>query len=176
LGQLFLASPGQINFLVPAATATGRAQFTVTSASGALATGAADVASVTPSIFAVGGTTVAAAVAVRVAPGGAQTPVAVFECVAATCTATPIDLGSAGDSVFVTLFGTGLRKNSGLTNVRATIGGVDAPVAFAGAQGEFAGLDQVNLQISGSLAGQGNVPVIVTVDGQTTNTVTINIR
>jgi uncharacterized protein (TIGR03437 family) len=53
---------------------------------------------------------------------------------------------------------------------------VDAPVAFAGAQGEFAGLDQVNLQIPASLAGRGNVPVIVTVDGQTTNTVTINIR
>ena len=147
LGQMFLASPGQVNFLLPAATPAGRAQITVTSASGAVATGSVDVAAVTPSIFSLGGTTVAAAVAVRVAPGGAQSPVAVFQCAGTTCTAAPIDLGSAGDSVFLTLFGTGLRKNSGLGNVRATIGGADAPVAFAGAQGEFAGLDQVNVQI-----------------------------
>jgi uncharacterized protein (TIGR03437 family) len=177
LGQLFLAAPGQVNFLVPNATASGRAQVTVTSASGALATAAVDIAPVTPSIFAVGGTNVAAAVAVRVSAGGAQTPVAVFQCVgASTCSASPIDLGSAGDSVFVTLFGTGLRKNSGLANVHATIGEVDAPVAFAGAQGEFAGLDQINVQIPGSVRGRGDVPVVLTIEGQTTNTVTINVR
>ena len=177
LGQLFLASPGQVNFLVPAATATGKAQVTVTSASGALATTAVDIAPVLPSIFALGGTNVAAAVAVRVAAGGAQTPVAVFQCSSATAaSASPIDLGSEGDSVFVTLFGTGLRKNSGLANVRATIGGVDAPVAFAGAQGEFAGLDQVNLQLPVSLRGRGDVSVTLTVDGVTSNPVNINVR
>jgi uncharacterized protein (TIGR03437 family) len=120
--------------------------------------------------------TVAAAVAVRVAPGGAQTPVAVFQCSGATCTTAPIDLGNTGDSVFVTFFGTGLRKNTGLANVRATVGGIDAPVAFAGAQGEFAGLDQLNLQIPATLRGRGDVPVVFTIDGQTTNSVTINVR
>jgi len=176
LGQMFLASPSQVNFLLPAATSAGRAQITVTSASGAVATGSVDVAAVTPSIFSLGGTTVAAAVAVRVNLVGTQSPVAVFQCAGSTCTAATIELGSAGDQVFLTLFGTGLRKNSGLGNVRATIGGADAPVFFAGAQGEFAGLDQVNLQIPISLRGRGDVPVVVTVDGQTTNTVNINVR
>jgi uncharacterized protein (TIGR03437 family) len=92
------------------------------------------------------------------------------------CTATPIDLGAETDIVVVTLFGTGLRKNTDLTRVRATIGGVDAPVLFAGAQGQFAGLDQVNLQLSRSLQGRGEVPIILTVDGQTANTSTINVR
>jgi uncharacterized protein (TIGR03437 family) len=176
LSQLFLAAPGQVNFLIPAATANGQAQITVTSSSGALANGTVNVVAVAPSIFAVGGTNVAAAVAVRVSSSGAQTPVSVFQCAGASCSATPIDLGSAGDTVSITLFGTGLRKNSGIGNTHATIGGVDAPVAFAGAQGEFAGLDQINMQIPASIRGRGSVPVVVAVDGQTTNTVTINVQ
>jgi uncharacterized protein (TIGR03437 family) len=177
LGQLFLAAPGQVNFLLPAATADGRAQITFTSASGGVATGTVDVSPVTPSIFALGGTNVAAAVAVRVAASGGQSPVAVFQCNGASaCIASPIDLGPAGDAVFVTLFGTGLRKNSGLANVRATIGGTDVPAAFAGAQGEFAGLDQINIQIPASLRGKGEASITVTADGQTSNAVTINVR
>jgi uncharacterized protein (TIGR03437 family) len=172
-----LASPGQINFLLPAATSNGKAQITVTSASGVTATASVDVSAVMPSIFSLGGSAnVAAAVAIRVAEDGTQTPVAVFQCTASGCTASPIDRGGAGDSVFLTLFGTGLRKNSGLSNVRATIGGVDAPVAFAGAQGEFAGLDQINLQLPASLRGRGDVAIILTVDGVTTNSVNINVR
>ncbi len=37
----------------------------------------------------------------------------------------------------------------------AKIGGVDAQVVFAGPQGEFAGLDQVNLRLPDGLAGRG---------------------
>ena len=40
LAQMFYASAGQVNFLVPAATAIGRAQVTVNSANGARATAA----------------------------------------------------------------------------------------------------------------------------------------
>jgi uncharacterized protein (TIGR03437 family) len=176
LGQMFLASPGQVNFFLPAPTAAGPAQITVTSANGSVATGTVDVAAVQPSIFALSGTTVAAAVAVRVSSVGVQTPVAVFQCTGSACSAAPMDLGAAGDSVFLTLFGTGLRKNSGLANVRATIGGATASVVFAGAQGEFPGLDQVNVQVPDSLRGRGEIALAITVDGQTTNTVTINVR
>jgi uncharacterized protein (TIGR03437 family) len=171
-----LASPGQINFQVPTSTSSGKAQVTVTGASGAVATGTVDINAVNPSIFALPGGSVAAAVAVRVNVVGTQTPLAVFQCTGSSCTATPMDIGGAGDTVFLTLFGTGLRKNSGLANVYATIGGADAPVAFAGAQGEFAGLDQINVQIPTSLRGRGDVPIVLTVDGLTSNTVSINIR
>ena len=54
--------------------------------------------------------------------------------------------------------------------------GVDAPVNFAGAQGSLVGLDQVNLQLSRSLIGRGEVDVALTVDGKTANTVRINIK
>jgi uncharacterized protein (TIGR03437 family) len=176
LGQMVFAGPEQVNFLVPAATAPGRAQITAISRSGASATGAVDIATVAPSVFAMPGGRTAAAVAVRAAAGGTQTNVPVFECSAGNCVTTPIDLGAAGDTVVVLFFGTGLRKNSGVANVRASIGGVDAPVLFAGAQNEFAGLDQLNVQLPASLRGRGEVPVVFTVDGQQTNSVNISIR
>jgi len=49
-------------------------------------------------------------------------------------------------------------------------------VAYAGPQPQFAGLDQVNLYVPRSLAGAGEVPVILTVDGVTANVVTVNIK
>ena len=108
------------------------------------------------------GSSVAAAVAIRVAAGGAQTNLNVFQCsAAATCSATPIDLGATTDTTVVVFFGTGLRK-AVPANVRATIGGVDAPVLFAGPQGEFVGLDQINVQLpvvcGGAERGQSSLP------------------
>jgi uncharacterized protein (TIGR03437 family) len=177
LGQLFYVGPGQVNFVVPGATGTGAAQVTVTSGSGATATTSVDIASVVPSVFTMPGSTVAAANAVRAVADGTQSPVAVFQCDSASkCSAVPIDLGPATDTVVLTFFGTGLRKNTGLSKVRATVGGVDAPVLFAGAQGQFTGLDQLNVQIPPSLRGRGEVPVVFNVEGQGSNTVTINIR
>jgi len=165
-----------VNFLLPAATTNGAAQITVTAGSGAVAAGSVDVSAVAPSIFALPGGNVAAAVAVRAAADGTVSPVAVFQCAGSTCSASPIDMGAATDSVFLTLFGTGLRKNTGLANVRATVGGVSVPVAFAGAQGEFAGLDQVNLQLPASLRGRGEVSITVTADSQASNAVVVNVR
>jgi len=176
LGQLLYTAPAQANFLLPAATANGRAQLKVTSASGATANASVDISAVAPSVFAMGGTTIAAAAAVRVAADGTQTPLAVVQCSATACSAVPIELGAASDTVIVTLFGTGIRKNSGLAKVTATIGGIESPVVFAGAQGEFAGLDQINVQLPASLRGKGDVGVVLNVEGQTANTVTLNIR
>jgi uncharacterized protein (TIGR03437 family) len=177
LGQLIYAGPDQVNFVVPEAIGSGSATVTVTSGSGAQATTSVDVASVTPSIFTMPGGTVAAANAVRASANSTQTSIAVFSCSSATsCSASPIDLGAADDKVIVTFFGTGLRKNSGLANVRAIIGGVSTSVLFAAAQGQFAGLDQINVQIPTSLRGRGDVSVVFNIDGQTSNAVSINVR
>ena len=176
LAQLVFVGPDQVNCRVPAAPATGRAQITVTSRSSATATTAVEIASVVPSIFTMPGGRVAAAVAVRGAADGTQTNVPVFQCSASSCSATPIDLAMTTDTVVVVFFGTGLRKNSGVSNVHAAIGGVDAPVLFAGAQNEFPGLDQLNVQIPASLRGRGEVPVVFTIDGQQSNSVNIAIR
>jgi len=87
----------------------------------------------------------------------------------------PINLGAATDQVFLVLFGTGIRFRSDLAAVTAKVGGVDAQVTFAGRQGTFQGLDQVNVRLPRSLIGRGEVDVSLTVNGKVSNTVTVNI-
>jgi len=49
-------------------------------------------------------------------------------------------------------------------------------VLYAGPQLEFAGLDQVNVPLTLNLRGSGEANVVLTVEGQTANPVTINVR
>jgi uncharacterized protein (TIGR03437 family) len=53
---------------------------------------------------------------------------------------------------------------------------MDLPVLFAGAQGTLAGLDQVNVQLPRSLAGRGEVDVVLMADGKTANVVRVNFK
>jgi uncharacterized protein (TIGR03437 family) len=77
------------------------------------------------------------------------------------------------DTVYAVLYGTGL---GGLKDVTATIGGVNAEVAYAGPQGTYAGLDQFNLIVPRSLAGRGRVEVVLTVAGKVSNSVYVAVR
>jgi uncharacterized protein (TIGR03437 family) len=178
LGALSFVSPGQINYVMPAAAAVGPATIAVSAANGAIASGTVPIAGVAPALFAInaGGVAIAAAGAVRVNADNSQSPVAVFQCGATleSCAPTPIDV-SAGP-VYLTLYGTGIRNRSSFANVHCTIGGVDTPALFAGAQGGFPALDQVNAQVPASLRGRGTVSIVVTVDGQSTNAVVVNVK
>jgi len=49
--------------------------------------------------------------------------------------AAPIDPEPSSDQVYLILFGTGIRFRSSPQAVTATVGGVNAPVHSAGAQG-----------------------------------------
>jgi uncharacterized protein (TIGR03437 family) len=60
--------------------------------------------------------------------------------------------------------------------VKCTIGGVDTAVLFAGAQPDFPALDQVNVQVPDSLRGRGTASIVVTVDGQASNSVAVNVK
>ena len=62
-----------------------------------------------------------------------------------------------------------------MSNVLVTIGGVQAEVSFLGAHSTLAGLDQMNIKLPQTLRGRGAVDVIVTIDGKTANTVSLNI-
>jgi uncharacterized protein (TIGR03437 family) len=135
---------------------------------------------VAPSLFAANGNGqgAAAALALRIKPDGAQSyePVAQFDAAQNKFIARPLDLGPATDQVYLVLFGTGIRRRSSLSAVIATIGGAYAEVSFAGAQGDFAGLDQINVLVPRSLAGRGEVDVLLTVEAQMANAVRINIK
>jgi uncharacterized protein (TIGR03437 family) len=176
---LFFVSPDQINLQVPAGTATGQAAVRVFQQSVVAARGQASIAQVSPALFTanVTGKGAAAGIALRVAAGGQQSQLDVYRCGAAqgSCAPVPIDLGAATDQVFLELFGTGIRGRSALAATTATIGGQAADVVYAGPQGSFMGLDQVNIRVPRSLAGRGVVDVVLTVEGKTANTVTVNI-
>lgn len=78
--------------------------------------------------------------------------------------------------MFLLLFGTGIRKRSSLAAVTVQIGGVVAPINFAGAQADFVGLDQINALLPRALIGRGDVDIVVSVDGLTANTLRVNIK
>jgi uncharacterized protein (TIGR03437 family) len=87
--------------------------------------------------------------------------------------AVPVGFGPAADGLYLTLYGTGLR-GANTAGTRATVDGLPIPVIYAGPQPEFAGLDQVNLgPLPRSLAGRGEVPVAVEVDGRASNVLTV---
>ncbi len=181
---LFFVSPSQINYQIPAGAAAGDGVVIVSSGDGSSSFGNVRIASVAPGLFAANasGQGVAAAVALRVKADGAQVfePVARFDSAQNRFVAAPIDLGpdlgAATDQVFLILFGTGLRFRSSLAAVNARIGGTDAQVTAADAQGQFVGLDQINVRLPRSLIGRGNVDVTLIVDGQMANVVGVNFK
>ena len=180
LAPLWFVSPTQINFQIPPGTTVGTATVTVTNNQATTAVGTVQVTGVAPGIFAANGNGqgVAAALALRVQPGNVQTyePVAVFDAGQNQFVSRPLDLGPETDQVFLVLFGTGLRYRSSLATVLAKLGGVDGQVIYAGAQPDLMGLDQVNVRLPRSLIGRGEVEVALMVDGQSANTVRVNIR
>ena len=60
--------------------------------------------------------------------------------------------------------------------VQATLAGQSADVLYAGPQGAFPGLDQVNVRLPRLLAGKGLIDLAVAVENQVSNTVTLSIR
>lgn len=62
------------------------------------------------------------------------------------------------------------------SNLKVSIGGVDCSVDYAGAQGTFIGLDQVNMRLQANLAGRDEVDVSLSAESQPINPVKINIK
>jgi uncharacterized protein (TIGR03437 family) len=177
---LFYVGSSQINYLVPDGTALGPATLTVTSGGQVTATGALNIDRVAPGLFTANfdGKGPPAAVAITVAPDLTQTIQAVARCGTApgSCVTAPIDLGPSGTQVVLALYGTGIRGRSSLAGVTAKIGAMDAQLLYAGAQSQYAGLDQVNVVIPRALAGLGEIDLALTVDGKPANTVRVNIK
>jgi uncharacterized protein (TIGR03437 family) len=175
---LSFVSPNQVNFVLPGGAALGDATFTASNGS-TPQTATTVIQNVAPTLFTMNstGTGVAAATAIEVptAQPQQQTPVSVFQCGASGCTPVPINVGVSG-TVYLSLYGTGIRNLSSLTNVQVSVNGVNVPVQFAGAQPSFPGLDQVNVSLPAALSGAGNASVVLTVDGQVSNTVMVNIQ
>jgi len=156
---ILYASPGQVNYQMPTSAAAGLGKVTIT-AGGTSVTGTVNIAATYPGIFKATSDGLAAAQTLTLS-GSTSTY---------GSTATPVSLTNG--PVYLILYGTGI----GMATVTATIGGVNATVAYSGPQGTYPGLDQVNLLIPASLAGKGQVSVVVIAAGKPSNPVYIVVQ
>lgn len=166
---IYVVSPTQINYLLPEGMAEGPAELTVERDDEVIATETIEIAAVSPGIFSAAGNGqgVAAATWLRINPDGSRDSGLTFD---GALQAIPLDF--AGGDLYVSLFLTGVRNFSGAVTV--TVDGVPVPFTGPAAQGQFAGLDQLNLgPLPPELAGRGEVDVLVTVDGKEANVVTL---
>jgi len=150
---LYYASPGQINFVVPTGAVSGPATLSV--AGHNLPIG---VTPVSPNLF-----NVSQVVAVH--PDGTQT---------VGSPAAPIVFG--GNSLYLILYGTGIRNHSSLAAVTCTVGALSLPVTYAGPQSQYPGMDQVVVPLPASLQGIGAVNAVVKADGYTSNAVSLTFQ
>ncbi len=150
---LYFVSPGQLNILIPADTATGPATLKVVAGNGAMSTGTVTIVQASPSIFAANsdGKGVPAADLIRVKPGNVQILEALIQGSYPNFVPRPIDMGPETDLMFLILYLTGLRGvpstdgiagNGSAENVRVILGGVEITPSYAGIAPGFFGLDQ----------------------------------
>jgi uncharacterized protein (TIGR03437 family) len=176
LAGIYFVSPGQINFVMPEGMIAGTASVTIQSSGSPPITTSADVRAVAPALFTADATGKGPAAATAIKIIASQTvPVPVFTCTGSACSTVPIQLG-VDTPTYLSLYGSGIRHRSSLGNVTCTIGGIRVPVLYADAQTQFAGLDQVNVALTLDVRGVGETDLIVTVDGQPSKAVRINVQ
>jgi uncharacterized protein (TIGR03437 family) len=160
---LYYASPSQINFEVPEGSAPGFATVQLQNGGTTLSASALILRSA-PTLFYNPSDGGAAAYTIAYGPNNQPgPPVLISACTTTGCALNPISR-PAGSRVFLVLFGTGVRNAAMVT---CSIGGANFPVSFAGAQGSFAGLDQINVEITAVPAGATELNIIG--DGQVSN-------
>jgi uncharacterized protein (TIGR03437 family) len=168
--QLIYVNPTQVNYLIPAGTATGIAQVDVVRQGDVVVRGETLVENAAPALFSAdaSGRGVAAGVAVLARADGSQQATILSR-------GAPVSLGAAGDQVYLSLFGTAMRNAGGAAT--ATVGGEPVTVFGPVPQSEFAGLDQVNVgPLPRSLAGRGEVNIALVAGGKAANIVTVIIQ
>ena len=184
--SLFFVDKTQINYQVPAGIATGWAYLTVRSGDGTTSYATANIVSAALSLFTADstGTGVPAAYLQRVKANGAQTiePVGQYDAVTKKWNPLPIDLGPESESVFLVLFGTGVRGSDATQAPVVCYFKTDAttfiPMVtdYAGKQNDFVGVDQINVRLPRSLIGKGEISLYITGSGSTfSNTVKIRV-
>ena len=163
LAPIFFVSPGQVNFLVPRGVQSGAGIIELSSGDQTLSRGPINLATVVASLFTANSSGSGAPAALATRDGQVYSAVGNPD-----GTSNPV---APGD--YLVLFGTGFRNTpSGAVSIR--IGDREAPVLYAGPQGGYAGLDQINTQVPAGLSGA--VDVVVSIGMKTANRVTVNVR
>jgi uncharacterized protein (TIGR03437 family) len=181
---LFFVSPTQINYLLPAGLQPGTAQVTVELNDEVVAIGSLTINEVAPSLFTANasGKGLPAGVLLRVNANGQQSYEALARFENGQALPAPI-VRRSGETLFLLLFGTGWREaensdgnagNGVAENVTVTIGGVEVPVTYAGRAPNFAGLDQLNVQLTSNVPVGASLTITVKVNDGAGNLLTAN--
>lgn len=183
-------SPTQINWIVPSGLAEGPATMNLTS-NGVSHPDTFDIEHVAPAIYTADGSGKGApAATVNVYPSGGGAPTSVPTYLSSNGTVTVAPISVSGGQAYLILYATGIENVQ--DSVTAIIGpntvagfegsNVDPSSAqtiqttFAGTQGQFQALDQVNVPLPSSLAGAGTMYLQLNVDGYLSNTVELNFK
>jgi hypothetical protein len=180
LAGLLFVSPLQVNYVMPANTQTGTAIVQIVSGDGTISNGIVKVTQAAPSVFGgnADGRGVPAGYLVRVKADGAQSfePIGQLNTVIGRLVTRPIDLGPAGERVFLVIFLSGIAHAGDTNNdnnlnesVHVIIGGTEIIPTYAGQQGIFAGLEQLNVELPRSLIGRGKVNFSVIASGHSSS-------
>jgi len=165
---------GQVNFVIPPASAPGPARMTVVRADGSTSTANLLIADTAPG-FRTG-------ISCRGAAEGSITQVfadghkfegPVSACRSKICAALPVPV-EAGAATRVRLIGSGFRNAATASEIEITVAGRRVPVVSYGSSGD-PGVDQVTVEIPASLAGLGEADLLCRVRGRVANAVRIRI-
>ncbi|MCW5963725.1 MAG: hypothetical protein KIT83_06790 [Bryobacterales bacterium] len=165
---LFYVSPLQINALIPPYVPPGAIVVELHRNNVLRSVHPLTLPTVAPGIFLAEGRVAPAATAVLV-DGGNQRAVQVV-----TCSSVPGTSGQfvcepvaplgwhPGEQLFISLYATGTHSLT-VSDISAQAAGmgIDIPVTYLGPQGQFLGLEQMNLHIPESLRGIGEVPITI---------------
>lgn len=173
LASLLYVSPTQVNFILPSNLDAGTATILVRSPKGNYAMGTSQIATAAPAIFTADASGRGDAAALATTDG-------------VNYVYAPFAVTVNGRPNILVLFGTGFRhavatsstdENGVAESVRVTIDGLDAPVLYAGAQGEYIGLDQINVEFPATLSpGARRVEVVLWLNGVEANRVTVLLK
>lgn len=174
IAPLLYVSPGQVNYAVPASLALGPAKVIVKTRDGSTRRGAVTIVDVQPGLFTLNDAGLISGKISRTSARGKQVNQEVYRVDGSgKRVAAPVDVSR--DRVVLEIYATGIRHASS-AHVKVTIGGVSVPVTYSGAQGTSVGLDQVNVELPATLAGRGDVPLVLMVVGKQANTGRISIK
>ena len=167
---LFFVSPGQINFAIPDDARTGAAQIEVVVGDRTSAAFSARIDETAPGLFTAKADGKGAVVGAQTFDGINNVPLTKPD-----GTTRAVDAGELQRTSFLVLYGSGWRF-AAKADVRVTINGLNAVVDYAGKQGAYVGLDQLNVRVPYVLRGAGEVELVLTIGTTEANRVKVRFQ
>lgn len=179
LARITYLGPGQVNLLLPDRLQAGSGKLTAIADDGVAYSAPIRIARVAPALFTANadGRGAPAAYAVIVDGIGNQSIQYAFQCGSepGKCRPAALPVSGAGRAVVLVLYGTGLRAAT-LDGVAVNLCGQTLRPAYAGPQGVYPGLDQVNVALPASIRNCGAADLILMAAGVAANPVSMIIE